>query len=338
MRKPSVSRLFGLFVCVAIISAVTLNAFSLSSGRHLQAAPSQPPTVWSYYIIDGSYTTIKTLGCNQGKFDASTGRSSEVVLDFGVQTSDGSGAVPSFNQQISLSTATIEQMAVWFAAEYYSCTGNDSTTVLALGLGTNDSANYGSGTYTTLGTDWANLVSSTENAVTADGYSSQSIIWGANDIETWDNGAGYSVPSADAYGWVNGYASKDPAPYVNYGSADGCPYNYIGQDGNLACNDGYSQADYYYFSWGAAPALVAPEVYHPSNGVQWTNISLYAKISKGVTMQFEAPWDEYGLPGSSGELTSTQAWNDFSSDLTQGGVDSSMLYSMEVHCEYAGRC
>lgn len=336
-RVPStVARTISATIAVALVIA---SFASLSTAKPAHAAPAQPPTDWSFYVLDGSYTTIKTLGCNQGKFDASTGHNSVVVLDFGVQRSDGSGTTATFSYNF-LSTAAIEQMALWFAAEYYSCTGSDSTTILNLALGTNDSVDYGSATYTTLGKDWANVVSATTSAVASDGYSSQVNIWAANDIETWDNNQGFYIPTGDAYGWVNGYSSLDPAPYVNYGSANGCPFNGYdsSQWNNEPCSFGYKQADYYWFSWGAAPALVAPEIYYSANAVQWTDISLYAKNDKGVSMQFVAPWDENDIPGASGTNTSAQAWADLSNDLASQSVPSYMGYSMEIHCEYSGQC
>jgi hypothetical protein len=47
------------------------------------ATPATPPTDGSWYMNTTSTSTACNLGCNHGKYDASTGHSSEDVLDFG---------------------------------------------------------------------------------------------------------------------------------------------------------------------------------------------------------------------------------------------------------------
>ena len=109
---------WGLFTSVALSTTTVLGLASGIFATPVAAAEAQPPTDWSYYIQDNNYQTAKTLGCNQGKFDASKGHSSMVVLDFGVQTSDGSGTITPIDNKFE-PTATIEQMTLWFAAEYF---------------------------------------------------------------------------------------------------------------------------------------------------------------------------------------------------------------------------
>jgi hypothetical protein len=76
-------------MCVVLSAVIAMqgspNAFALQT---------MPPTDWSFYMNSTSTSTAYTLGCNQGNFDAGYNPpvSSEVVLDFGGQLSNGSGA------------------------------------------------------------------------------------------------------------------------------------------------------------------------------------------------------------------------------------------------------
>lgn len=315
-----------------LMGALCLTLVPWQTGAAL-AAPAQPATDWSFYVLSGNTNDAYNLGYKQGQFDAghSPVINSFVVLDFGVQTSDGSGVVTTFTQE-PLANSNVKSVAEDFAQGYWDGTGSDTTSVMTLGVGTNDSINYSSSTYTTLGTSWANLVS----AITSDEgiHRSQIVIWGANDIESWASPSGFYVPSADANAWVNAYSKVDPAAYDNYGSADGCPWSYTGGNGE-PCGSGYNQYDYYYYSWGAPPAFSTPEIYFAGNAEQWTYISLYAKYYQ-IGMSFEGPWDENDLDPST--LTSSQAWIDLSNDLSGAGVASGMTYSAEIHCEYQSQC
>jgi len=122
------------------------------------AAPAKPATDWSFYVISSDTQTAYNLGCNQGHFDAgfSPPRNSLVVLDFGKQNSAGTGTVMTFNK-LPLTNSQVESIAYQFSLGYWNCTGTaDSTSVLTLGIGTNDSEpSYSDATYTTLGKDWA---------------------------------------------------------------------------------------------------------------------------------------------------------------------------------------
>jgi hypothetical protein len=263
-----------------------------------------------------------------------------VVLDFGVQKSDGSGTIATFTGHI-FSNAAVEDMAEVFSNNYYQCTGSDTTTILTLGIGTNNSLKYSDSTYITLGKDWANVVSAVIASNQATGAQRQVSAWGANDLEDWINpGNNFIIPADQTTAWVNGYASLDPAPYVNYGSANGCPTSGYA---NLNCDvfDGvtYNQYDYWWYSWGAAPALVTPEIYGSAMAQQWTQISLYDKHYHAATMRFQGPWDENDI--ASGTLTASQAWSYLWNDLNNAGVISTMYDSAEIHCEYGvvnGHC
>lgn len=320
---------------------LTVNLVLLPHLPTALATEAQPHTDWSFYVTTADRATAYNLGCNQGRYDAgfSPPADSLVVLDFGIQTSDGTGVYTTQEDPKTdkpMLNTDIEGVSYNFAQGYYSCTGpGDSTSVLTLGVGVNDSdPSFSDATYTALGKDWDNVVGTIISGTS--NFRTQVKIWGAADLEAWNYPTGY-VTSDQGTAWVNGYSSIDIAPYVNYGDALGCPTSYTTGKGKL-CSYGYYQYDYYYYSWGAPPSLVAPEIYttSPDNSEQWTNISLYAKNIKGVTMQFEGPWDENDFHPS--ELTSSQAWSIFWNDLNAAGVYSFMNYSLEIHCEVSGKC
>lgn len=299
------------------------------------AAQVKPTTDWSFYITTSDINTIKTLGCNQGHFDAgfSSPINSLVVLDFGVQNSTGTGMTMVFGHG-TLTNSQVENLTYWFSEEYYRCTETDTTSQLYLGEGANDSnPAYSDSTYNTLGKDWAQVVQAVQSLDAS--YVSQVHVWGANDLEAWHYSTG-QVTSDQGTAWVNGYSSIFPAAYVNYGDAIGCPTSYTSGKG-AACSYGYYQYDYWYYSWGAPPARVTPEIYttSPNNSGQWTNISLYATHYQNG-MAFEGPWDENDLNSST--LTASQAWTDFSNALSAAGVNSYMPRSLEIHCEQSGQC
>lgn len=107
------------------------------------------------------------------------------------KNSAGSGTIATFTN-VSLTNAQTENVANAFAQQYFVCTGTDTTSKLTLAIGTNDSVNYSTSTYTTLGQDWANL---TKSVVSANSQlSSQVTVWAANDIERWASGNGFYVP------------------------------------------------------------------------------------------------------------------------------------------------
>lgn len=233
-----------------------------------------------------------------------------------------------------MTNSQVENLAYQFSLGYWNCTNGDPTSVLTLGVGTNDSdPSYSDSTYTALGKDWAQVI---QAVISKDSNLGNKVsVWGANDLEAWHYTTG-QVTSDQGTAWVNGYSSIDPAIYVNYGDAIGCPTSYTSGKGK-PCSYGYYQYDYYYYSWGAPPSFVTPEIYttSPDNSGQWTNISLYATHYQSP-MSFEGPWDENDLQPS--ELTASQAWTDFSNALSTAGVNASMPYSLEIHCELAGSC
>jgi hypothetical protein len=306
----------------ALLVAVSASVCALLVGLNVRPAfaiQAKPATDWSFYMKTTSTSTAYNLGCNQGHFDAGHGNiNSEVVLDFGGQNSAGTGTL--MINGVSISNGQIEAVAEQFSYGYWICTGSDTTSVLKVGLGTNNSYYdvSSSGGHT-----WANVVAAVRSYNHSHGYDTQVNAGGANDIEpSWNS---WSATKA----WIDGYAAVDPAYYLNYGSVDGCP---SGSASNGGCNNGWNQYDVWYASWGSPPAFPTPEIYYGVNAQQWAMISLYGALHQSGRVYMQGPWDEYDLDTST--LTPTGAWNDLWTDLNNNSnTTQNMPFSLEIHSE-----
>lgn len=112
-------------------------------------------------------------------------------------------------------------------------------------------------------------------------YAGRETAWGASDIET---GWASAAASRD---WVNGYDSANNWRFLNFGDAGGCPpYG--------SCNNGWTQEDVWFVSYGSAPAWPLPEIYclkctgssdtRGGNARQWQQISRYGYDAHGYRM------------------------------------------------------
>ncbi len=276
-----------------------LTAVGLVAVKTPVSAASPPPLDASYYVLSITNSTAATLGCNQGRADAANGNiNSEVILDFGGQSSSNTGTLLTFTNAFA-SYAAIESYAETFAYNYWACTGTDIASRLILGLGTNNSAYNVSSTG---GTSWAAVVNTVINYMKNYG---QVTVWGANDMEL--NYHSYSG-TAD---WESGYAANTVALYVDYGDAAGCPpYG--------ACNNGWTQHDVYLVAWGDASAEAAPEIYYTTQAQEWISI-----VNAQGYIPFQGPLDEYDLQTSS--LTPAGAWTALGCGSTE-----SCRYSMQI--------
>lgn len=316
-------------VAIAMAAALTCTLLVNIAPKAAFALQSKPPTDWSFYWLTSNpnYQDPVThqnmageLGCNQGHFDKSFSPpvNSEVVLDFGGQLGDSSGAY--LIDQESITNAEIESIAEEFAYQYWYCTGTDQTSVLKLGIGTNNS--YSDVDYNG-GYAWSQLVGAIESFVKNNGYSSQVTVVGASDIEPgWWN-------HTDTENWVNGYAAYGGS-YLDFDSADECSTD---QYNDQPCGStGWSQYDVWYVSWGAPPAFPTPEIYYNALALQWTMISLYGANYHNEAVYYQGPWDEYDLDSST--YTSTQAWSTFWNDLNSySQTAQNMFFSAEIHDE-----
>ena len=329
---------------VAIASLLVV--FAILGTRPALAVQAMAPTDWSFYMTTTNSTTAYNLGCNQGSFDASHGNAdSQVSLDFFAQKSaanGGSGTTSSGITGVTFSTSQIESDAEQFAYGYWVCTGGDLTSVLRLSITTNNSSiGVATGNSTTTakayGAKWAAIVNvvaswTQTHPSTSNPVSQQVDVWGGNDIEpSWGGSSSRALTRA----WVDGYAATaNVPPYLNIGSADGCPPA-------GSCNNGWTSADVYYVSWGNPEAWAAPEIYYnrppgtPINAQQWQKLSLYGYVHySGTTgaILFEGPLDQHTLKTTSN--TSSEAWNQLWTQLNSDSrTAQSLFFSEEVHHE-----
>ncbi len=283
------------------------------------AAPPKPATAASYYVRTTNNLTLYNLGYAQGQSDHANWTNSEVVLDFGVQWSDNNQVELTGCNCILIPYSTVQTLAEQFAIGYWAgVTLSDTTTVLRLGIGTNNSTPWEG---STLGSGWANVAVTVQNWLISNGYENhnQEDIWGANDLEP---GFGGTNSQANAKSWADGYSSNGSSRYLDFGSADGCPpYG--------PCNNGWSQDGEYYVSWKSPAAYPLPEIYCCGQDLQWASISAYARNTYGVTMKFQGPLDDYPIDHNT--ATATTAWNAFWSALTNAGDYATMIYSCEIN-------
>lgn len=178
-----------ILLCTAAILSITgLNVFTGV------AAHADPPSLVdaSYYINSNRTDIPYAYGCRQENYDYSTGfANSGVILDFGAQNSDLSGTT--LINGVTISKNEIEAVAEEFIAGYNLCANMnmDGTSILFLGIGTNNSGN----TSSAAGTAWADVVDDINNWANnaQTGYPNVTIALGANDME---NGVGWGTASA----------------------------------------------------------------------------------------------------------------------------------------------
>jgi hypothetical protein len=168
-----------------------------------------------------------------------------------------------------------------FVIGYYNALGSHSTLHARIVIATSNSGNTVTAAH---GQAWAQLVDSVAAWVISQGYAGQVDIAGGTNIEP-----GFNAFSL-AKNWVDGYASVSPQRFLyNLGAAEGCP-----QSGSGSCNNGWTQDNLWYVSWGADPAEPLPEIYNMANAAQWAALSLYAYQNYGQSMIISGALTEFG--------------------------------------------
>jgi hypothetical protein len=317
-------------------SALLFQVITPASADQAQVTPAvqaRPVTDTSYYMNTSSTSKANTLGCDQGKTDAAHHSSSEVILDFGAQTSNGSGALFP-GGSISISNAQIRAASEHFAAGYMSCTKShhDTSTFLFLGIGTNNSgANVGSG----IGKDWSHLISAVKSFNGSHKYARVETL-GANDIETWC-GSGCRSAAA-AKNWATGFDSVSGNSYIFFGSADGCSETATNGGGCQGSAQGWSQAAYWSLSSGnRAASLPTPQIYNSAQAKQWEMISRYGALHHNADLVFGGPLDQHDINSgccSGANNTAAQAWSQLWSDLhAHKDTAESLSFSIQIRHE-----
>jgi len=255
----------------------------------------------SYYVTSSNPQLMIDMGCRDGTTDARNAAAQRLtILDFGGQYADGSGTEPVLGPA-ELTNAQIEQLAENYALGWYICLGSDESSVLTLGVGTNNSL---LDVTSSGGATWANVVATVADAEAA--INDRIVVDGADDIETE-----FSSPAA-ALNWAAGYgAAGTGSYYLDYGDAGGCPET---TDYDGTCNNGWDQYDVWAVSWGEPAALPMPEIYYAANAAQWAQISRYGKSNlNGAAINFSGDLSEYAAAPTT--LDPAQSWTNLTTYL-----------------------
>ena len=281
---------------VALVVALTVAMCLVVGGDQVAHAQAAPASTTSRYMATVDGATLYNEGCAQGQ----AADNGIAILDFGQPwAQDGTYGTILFDAGGTFaSTADIEFAVERFLSGYWVC--SPSSTFLRLGIGT---SNYRGATGAAHGQAWASLVDAVGNWINLPpSYASQEAARGATDLEMgWNN--------ADASrGWAEGYAGVTSTPYYDYGDCEGCPTGgtVLGIPG-WTINNGWTQEDVWYVSYGVPAAYPLPEIYLTSgvNAAQWQRLSLYAFANHGgpiyflgALTQFQACLAGGGCPGA----------------------------------------
>jgi hypothetical protein len=233
----------------------------------------------SRYMQTTDWALLNQLGCNEG---AATPDNENIViiLDFGQPWFDGNNyGVRIFGNREFRSTSQLSDAVKGFLSGYYRC--SPPGVHLALAVGTNNSGPQEQIT-NEHGRAWAQMVNDLNTWIASPpSYADKLSAKGAIDIEPDFN------DSVVTRAWADGYTSafEGSSFYYNFGSCDGCPFT-----GCPDCipNNGWTQEDVWYVSWGATAAFPLPEIYL-TNGVnadQWYHMSIYAVTNHYSRMYF----------------------------------------------------
>lgn len=225
------------------------------------AADAAPLRSISRYVKTTDTSRWYDLGCALGNAVANgtRPRNAVVFLAFGDPSYNGTYYGSWIYSNSFRSTPQIRAVAQQYGRGYYVC--SPYNTYLTIAIGT---TNHGGHVTYNHGAAWANMVDAT-NAYFRNNccISDQVTAVGAIDAElNWNS-------VATTKSWANGYDSTNSYAYYNFGDAAGCPpYG--------SCNNGWSQDDVWWMSWGASPAWPVPQIYNETgaNAQQWFRISL----------------------------------------------------------------
>lgn len=284
MRSPIRDRLDSKWlrravVAVAAAVATLAGAFPFRTAHATHTTPNgAPPWTISRYMSTVNQTTLYDLGCKLGTHDRDTAGTQDnvVILFFGRPAYQNMTYGTILYSNTFATLAQIEAAAEQYGRGYWVCTGGDTASTLRLVVGT---SNYGPQVTTGHGSAFAQMVNNVGNWFYNNGYSSQATVAGGNDMEMdWNSP---SVTRA----WVDAYDSANTYSLYNFGDAGGCR-----QSGTTAtpgqCNNGWTQEDVWYISWGASPDWPLPQIYRTDGAManQWQQISLYSFLAHGGRM------------------------------------------------------
>lgn len=205
---------------------------------------------------------------------------------------------------IGITNASLVSAMTAYIDGYASCAVADAKATIAIGTNndSSDAAARGAAGGTVFAREIINPL-----ALHAARYPGVTVA-GANDIEPSFKGS-----QDEALQWTAAYLNSTTAPFVFFGSADGCPAQRLGLI-NGACNNGYTQLGMYQLAFGLAPArsIAMPQIYFsPSMPNQWANISLTGVANSGPRIAFGGSLTEVRAcqqAGNCDSLGSSEAW------------------------------
>lgn len=250
---------FIVFALVATVTAVGVGALLVATTPRAEAAQTTPPPYsHSWYVQNANatdwYNWAKYV---DGPFDNSRCTNSLVVLDFGQpQNVNGAYGTNIFVfQNPFVNVLQIIYILNNYARGWYEATSSCTTLTLVAGTNNFNQLPSGSGSVSTAGSIWADVVRGVHDYLISTGYSTRVAAWAGDDIEQeWDC-ANRTRQFVDGY---NG--NPNATTFLDYGTAWSDP-----------C---WTTNDKCYVAYGAAHDYPLPEIYFESAMASWVNLRL----------------------------------------------------------------
>lgn len=268
-------------IAVGSDGAVWFLEFATAKIGRLLSSSFSPFATTSYYVTTTKSSTLFNMGRDlaQSQVAANIPSSDLVVaLLFGAPTLVGGQYGATGFRANSIPVSDIASLAEDFASGYYNSLGSNQSLHARIVIATSNSGDKVTYSH---GQAWGQMVNAVASWTLGQGYSGQVDIAGGSDIEPGFNGP------ATTRAWVDGYSSVAARSLYDLGDAAGCR-----QSGTTAsagnCNNGWTQEDVWYVSWGSNPSRPLPEIYRRDGAMaaQWASVSLYGYLAHGenVTM------------------------------------------------------
>lgn len=248
--------------------------------------PNQSPFTTSYYMKTVQDSALYAMGCELGTRDSELPgfQDNVVVLDFGypICSEDAYGVDlfgfgPVFASDLA---AGVEN----FGLGYYTCTDQDNSSSLVIGIGTNNkkiSCETPEQAFAH-GAIWAQIANTTNQWFADNNLIHQVSAVGASDIELGFNGPAWSRA------WIDGFDSVNETIMIFFGDAAGCPYDSNTWTCGTPNYPEWSVDDVWYVSYGASPSFPIPLIYLTSgvHAKQWATMSSYSFNEHGSRIDF----------------------------------------------------
>ena len=264
----------------------------------IRARPAQAVAVpewgFSWYFTE-SASVAYDKGYALGQEAGSTPGTQQyvVVLAFGAMVNTSNGWTFSQWGLPSISDGAAKNRAQQFALGFWVGAGGDLNSFVRVAIGTHN--NSGDVTFNA-GKAMANRVDEGNAWIVSQGVSSQSGMFGANDLEL---GFGPPAPARD---WVDGFDNNTSTSFYDSGDAAGCSTSGpAGTECGTSSYPGWAAHDVWYVS-DYANAVPLPQIYTDSGSMakQWKWLSVYAFINKVVRMNIRGSATQHGACAQKG--------------------------------------